>query len=442
MGELPNRFKEPLLSVSEFIELLNDVIGKYKFNIQGEISSFTNRGNTVFFTLTDAKNDASISCLIWKSRFSALGIELEEGMEVKIFGSANIYVRTGKFTFVADNIIPVGEGALRKAFEKLKEQLQKQGYFDIESKKPIPQYVKTVGLITADKSDAKKDFETHLGNFGYKILFHDVRVEGNQSIDSIINAIRTLNEFPEKIDVLVLTRGGGSLENLQAFNSEGVARAIAASKIPVISAIGHENDVTIADLVADARASTPTHAGKILAEPWIELSTTIKQLETALVREFKRILKTTCDNLQTIETELTNQFERQLNSIKISVNNLASSQIMSFKHVLNTFKTLEKDYMQNIYAFNFAKHSFQKDLQNLSAITSVSIGTWYKEINKKLENHSNLLKVSDPKLKLKQGYSISRNSNGKILKNAKSVKQGDILNTELANGKIISKVQN
>ena len=117
MEEMPNRFKEPLLSVSEFINLLNDVISKYKFNIRGEISSFTDRGNTVFFTIPDSETEASLSCLIWKSRFRALGIDLEEGMEVKIFGSANIYERTGKFTFVADNTIPLGEGVLRKDFE-------------------------------------------------------------------------------------------------------------------------------------------------------------------------------------------------------------------------------------------------------------------------------------------------------------------------------------
>jgi exodeoxyribonuclease VII large subunit len=194
---------------------------------------------------------------------------------------------TGQLMFKADVITPMGEGALRLAFEKLKRELDAQGYFRQDRKQPLPEHIERIGLITSESGMVIRDFLTGLGNHGLNVHFYDVRVEGLNAIEQIVTAIQWFNEHTQAVQVLVIARGGGSLERLQPFNSLEVAKAIYGSKMLVMTAIGHETDVTIADLVADVRASVPMDAGQRLAEQWISAGERVKTIEESLVRNFK-----------------------------------------------------------------------------------------------------------------------------------------------------------
>ncbi|MFW5704043.1 MAG: exodeoxyribonuclease VII large subunit [Patescibacteria group bacterium] len=307
--------KDITLTVAQFLDSINELISPLETIVQGEISSLQERGSAVYFTLSDKDEKAVLNCLIWKNKARALGFELKEGMEVKVSGHPNIYKPFGKFSLQADYVSPVGEGALKQALERLMQQLRNDGYFALERKRPLPRFPRTIGLISSEFGDAKKDFLTHLGQHGHRILFYDVRVEGVQSIASIVQAIRWFNEQTNDVELLILTRGGGSLESLQAFNSLEVAQAIFGSRIPVLSAVGHENDTSVSDLVADVRASTPTHAGRMLAEQWTAAQQQLTGVEQVLLGRYQALLRDLNTRLSMCEETMLRSYESRLQEI-------------------------------------------------------------------------------------------------------------------------------
>ena len=271
------------LTVTEFLALVNQDIRRHNVTVFGEVTGRINRrGGVTYFTIHDQAEDASMTCMGFNSIMDKLGIELEEGMAVKVSGYPEIWKRSGMFSFKAFQIMLAGEGTLKRQFEALKRKLEAEGLFSPEYKKPLPNFIKSIGLITAQDREAQNDFLKHLAPVGISIILHDARVEGAQAIVQVCEAIEYFNKNSPETEVLVITRGGGSLESLSAFNSEDIARAIFASRIPVISAIGHERDVTIADFVADIRASTPTDAAKIISADWQSVPVTLKNTADSL----------------------------------------------------------------------------------------------------------------------------------------------------------------
>lgn len=385
------------LEVSQLLELINVSLKPLAVTVKGEISSFNIRDSTVFFTLADPNDDALIDCIVWRSVYNSLGIDLKEGTEVKIYGEPSVYKKNGRLRFIASSIIPTGEGELKKAFEQMMKRLSELGYFAPERKQKLPSFAKRIGLITADNSDAQKDFLTHLGKYGYEVFFYDVKVEGNKAVSEITKAIKYFNESMLELDVLVITRGGGSLESLFAYNSEEVAKAIYASKIPVLSAVGHENDVTIADLVSDIRASTPTHAGKILSE---FMDYAVQSLDTS----GKDMLWNFSNKLQAIQSRLSQGF--LVNSSRLG------TLIQMYNRQLAT-------------SSKYLIHAYENEL---------------KSITTKLELYDQLIETHSPSNILRKGYTITRTSSGKIVRSSTAMEQEDILVTEFSDGKITSKV--
>ncbi len=328
-------FTDKVYGIGEFLENINLLLAPIHITIQGEINSVTERGSAVYFTLSDPKEKATLNCIVWKNKMRSFGFDLREGLEVKVVGAPNIYKPFGKFSFTADYISPVGEGALKQALELLKKQLEADGYFAPERKRPIPPYVQSIGLITSEHGDAKKDFLTHVGSHGMSVRFFDVRVEGAQSIPSIVQAIRWFNEQMPDTEVLVLTRGGGSLESLQSFNSLEVARAIFSSRIPVLSAVGHENDVSIADLVADLRASTPTHAGKILGTPWEQAEEKIDTIQNDMLYAFRHTAHKLNLKLQSVQQQMLYAYEQRLRDTRQFIDSVGHIlQLADPKHLM------------------------------------------------------------------------------------------------------------
>lgn len=252
-----------ILTVSEFLDALNETMG-FAFPevvVQGEVSSFkVNQGKWVFFDVKD--QESTLGCFM---TLYQLKTPLEDGMQVRIIGTPKL-TKWGKFSFTVKRVELAGEGELKRAFLLLQKKLGDEGLFAPERKRPLPQYPKTIGLVASGQSAAYADFIKILSQRwgGLTIQLADVQVQGAAAPDQVVGAIRQFNEAADPVDVIVVIRGGGSLEDLQAFNTEDVARAVAGSRIPTIVGVGHEVDVSLADMAADVRAATPTDAARIV----------------------------------------------------------------------------------------------------------------------------------------------------------------------------------
>lgn len=255
------------LTVSQVVRLAKEHIESKFFNlwIEGEIGDITDRTH-VYFVLKD--EFATLKSIMYRSVRRFLRFPLKTGMKVICRGRLSIYEKRGEFQLIVDEVIPKGLGELQLAFEELKRRLEAEGLFDESRKKPLPRWIERVALITSPTGAAIRDVVINMlqRTPWIKISIYPVRVQGNTAAREIARALDDLNRL-KGFDIIVLARGGGSLEDLWAFNEEIVARAIARSKIPVVSAIGHERDYTIADFVADKRVSTPTASAKILPSP-------------------------------------------------------------------------------------------------------------------------------------------------------------------------------
>ncbi len=251
--------------------------------VEGEISNFTRHfSGHYYFTVKDDK--AQISCVMWKRKTFGLSFLPENGMKVLLRGSLTVYEKSGRYQLDTSLIYPKGVGDLQLAFDQLKKKLESEGLFDPARKKPVPFLPAGIGVLTSPTGAVIRDIrDVAFRRFpGIKIILRPVKVQGEGSEDDIAAGMKDLNEF-NGIDVIICGRGGGSLEDLWAFNEEKVARAIAASNIPVISAVGHETDFTIADFVADLRAPTPSAAAELAVPDKADIDNTVNTLLQRLV---------------------------------------------------------------------------------------------------------------------------------------------------------------
>ncbi|MBI3192956.1 MAG: exodeoxyribonuclease VII large subunit [Ignavibacteriae bacterium] len=255
-----------ILSVGELTRRIKSVLETDFSNvsISGEISNFKRHSSGhLYFTLKD--EDAQISAVVWRGRAANLFFSPQDGMKVIARGSITVYEPRGNYQIDCISLQPLGIGELQLAFEKLKQKLASEGLFEHENKKPIPQYPERIGIVTSPTGAALQDMLNIISRRfpSVEVILYPVNVQGTGAAEEIAEAIHNFNKFGE-IDVMIIGRGGGSLEDLWAFNEEVVARAVFASKIPVVSAIGHEIDFTIADFVADLRAPTPSAAAELV----------------------------------------------------------------------------------------------------------------------------------------------------------------------------------
>ena len=406
-------------TVSEFLKTTNKKLEENNFRVKGEVGKFQNRGNYAFFSLKDQKEESTVNCFVWANILRTCGVEITEGMEVMVSGFLQIYERTGSVSFQVKSIELVGEGALKKAFEELKMKLQNEGLFDEDIKKPVPMFPQKIALITSKHGEAINDFNMNIGSFGFEIKFVDSRVEGQRAVFDLISALKFFNKNYNDYDALVLIRGGGSWESLQAFNNEELARTIRDSEIPVISGVGHEGDVTIADLVSDYRASTPTAAAKKISENWVKTREQVSNWENVILNEFDYVL----------------------NQRFVQVNEYSGTLKESFSKIFQSYMRYEE----------IIKRGFEKYLNKISQYSEEIEGAFQKiekEFKRNLESAQNVIlrsedqiRSNDPKRQLKLGYSIAL-KDGKVLKSVKNIKKGEEFQLKLNDGEIDSKVHN
>lgn len=259
--------------------------------VRGEVSNFSKPASGhIYFTLKDAS--AALSCVMWRSQASRLAYLPREGDAVEVHGGISVYEARGNYQLYADDIRPAGEGALFQEFLRLKAKLEAEGLFDPVRKRPLPLYPRTIGIVTSPSGAALRDMLNVLAR-RYPLaraVLAPAAVQGEAAPREIIAALKSLNEHVQP-DVIIAGRGGGSIEDLWAFNDENVARAIAASAAPVISAVGHETDFTIADFVADLRAPTPTAAAELATPDRADLQAGLLALATDLAEQTRQVIR-------------------------------------------------------------------------------------------------------------------------------------------------------
>ena len=387
-----------ILSVSElngYIKALLDsdeiLTGVY---VRGELSNYkVYPSGHHYFTMKDT--EGALRCVMFKGSASKLRFRPENGMSVVAFGRVAVYLRDGAYQLYVNEITPDGVGDLYVAFEQLKEKLFKEGLFDELHKKTFPRYPKTIAVITSAAGAAVRDIIRVLGARWpmTKVIVMPVRVQGAEAPQEIGSAIRYANEH-RIADIIITGRGGGSIEDLWAFNDETVARAIFASEIPVISAVGHEPDVTIADFVADMRAATPSNAA---------------ELSVPDVNDVR-------DSLRLAETRLRQAMSRELKALRQRHNELSSKRVMQSPKNYIDDKRLLIDHSQN---------------KLLAAMQ--------RNIFKNSEKYARLAAALDAMSPLKvlgRGYAIARKADGKVIKKASDVTPGDSVTVRLQKDEI------
>ncbi|HTM68337.1 MAG TPA: exodeoxyribonuclease VII large subunit [Candidatus Binatia bacterium] len=385
-----------VFSVSQFVEFLNTALATAVFPegvvIEGEVVEYrVSQQKWIWFKLKDESAVAECFATVWQLRQP-----LEDGMMVRAYGVPKVHPKSGKFSVTIERVELVGEGALRRAFELMRRKLEAEGLFDLGRKRAIPRFPERIGLIASKESAAYGDFMRILKNRwgGMEIKLIDVAVQGRDAVAEITAAFRWFNDNSRAVDVLVLTRGGGSMEDLQAFNSEEVARAVFSSAVPVVVGVGHERDETLADYAADVRASTPTNAAERLVPDRREV---LSRLEGAV-------------------RGMDSSMRAALSGRAHQVDALAGRIEAHARHRIDEFRHLLKDFGHRFDRFAAA----------------------VRERSQACDAIGRLLATLDPRRPLEKGYAIVRGPDG-IVKDAAAVDAGATLEIQLRKGRLGAK---
>jgi len=403
--------------------------------VKGEISNLTRASSGHwYFTLKDA--NASARCVMFRTRNQFVDWPLRDGEKVEVRAQATLYEPRGDFQLNIEAMRKAGQGDLYEAFLRLKEKLQQEGLFDLAHKRAIPFMPRTVGVITSPGAAALRDVLTTLRRRWPQssVILYPCQVQGEPAPRQIQEALRVANQRNET-EVLLLIRGGGSLEDLQAFNDEGVARSIAASNIPVVSGIGHETDFSIADFVADLRAPTPTGAAELVTPDAQEFLQRLQEIN-------RRLSQRSNDHLQTAWQKHDHLIRRvrhpreQLQSRRSDCHHLLQRLIRARQHHLAVMSTHLRYLTTRLFAASPASQSRLQHVQQLRGrlhhYEVQSLGQYALQLAKL----STQLRLLCPAHILERGYSIVRNHSGALITSASSTVIGDNLNIELAQGKL------
>ena len=388
--------------------------------VEGEISNLRQPGSGhVYFTIKDAS--AQLKAVLFRGDRRTLKIALADGLLVQIFGKLTVYEQGGQYQIVARRVEPRGAGALQVAFDALKRKLQEEGLFDAARKRELPRLPQHIGIVTSPTGAVIRDLLVVLTRRfpNLHVTLAPVRVQGDGAAAEIAEALDLLNTRDEA-DVIVLARGGGSLEDLWAFNEEAVARAIARSRIPVVSAVGHETDVTIADFVADLRAPTPSVAAELIVGCKADFELRLAELSGRMTRA-----------LRGSAAELRGRYAAAA----------ASHVFRAPGHLARHIR--ERLERRRLQLRGGLENRFRQDQQatdELALRLVRCVKEWHERRHLNLLKYAAQLKALSPLAVLARGYSITTNSKGKIMTRAAQAQPGERLRIRLAEGVVISEV--
>jgi exodeoxyribonuclease VII large subunit len=391
-----------IYSVSEITSTIRKQISNIGWVwVQGEVSNLTyhNSGH-IYFSLKD--ENAVIKGVIFRREASKLEFKLEEGRIFQIYGRIDIWEGASQYQIIGEKVLPGELGQFYLKFQEIKEKLEKKGFFDEKVKKPLPHFPEKIGIITSAEGAAVRDvLKILIKRFpGINVIIRPTIVQGNEAPDDIINAIEEFEELGG-VDTLILTRGGGSIEDLWAFNDESVAEAIFKCKIPIISAVGHERDFSISDFVADKRAATPTEAGELAVPDIKEINNLLENIRYTIINYTSQKIKTYILRLKAIEKSY------------------------AIRRPLSVFELKEQQL----------DHLYDKLTKEIKSKIS--------ENKEKIKGLENIIQATSYKKTLARGYSITRKGK-KIIKDSSKLKKKDFIEIEFHKGKskaIVEKTQ-
>ena len=416
------------------------------FLVKGEVSNFNAHAASghFYFTLKDA--GACIDCVMFRSDAERVKFEPRDGMELLAGGGVRVYAQRGRYQLYVSSLQPLGQGALEIAFQQLRMKLEREGLFDEQRKKPLPEFPMRVALVTASQAAALHDMLKVLRRFPWlKLMIYAVPVQGDGAAQRIAAALKHLSRRAADVggvDIILLARGGGSLEDLWTFNEEVVARAIAASRIPVVTGIGHEVDVSIADLVADYHAHTPTEAAQVVTANWRGIDQSVNALALRLrrvVRERVTSARHRVDGLCRHEF-----FRRPLDR----VNQLRQLVDDRHRELILTMNRRVRDLQRDVRELEqaLAEHSPRVRMAQLAQRLSghqqrlrYAAAVQFERRKGRLEAMERELRALSPDSVLRRGFSMTTlKKDGVVLRSAQQVKGGEKLITRLADGTIES----
>ena len=392
--------KIKVLSVSQLnhqIRLLFDKVFPAVW-VEGEVSNFKHHSSGhMYFTLKDDKSQ--ISAVFFSGANRNLKFQLKDGLKIIVFGRVSSYEPRGQYQVYVEQVQPKGLGELQLAFSQLKEKLEKEGLFDPAHKKPIPKFPSVVGVVTSPTGAAIRDILNVIKRrfHGTQVLIYPVQVQGSEAAPQIAQAIRDMNQMAEA-EVLIIGRGGGSLEDLWAFNEEIVARAVYASKIPIISAVGHEIDWTICDFVADLRAPTPSAAAELVVQSRVEI-------------------------------------ERRVMDSEIRIKNAVFGWLEHWKQNLMRYQSSHAFRQPRLLAQQFSQRvdDLMRQMQNyLDSLVELKAQS--------LQGIAGRLHALSPLAILRRGYAVTYGPDEKLLRSIRNVKAGQKIKTRLRDGIVESQV--
>jgi len=405
------------ISVSEYLGSLNETLEENRSRIVGEacnVKLYPGR-SYMYFSVKDKEKEAMLNCFMWKRDYSLSGVELAEGLEVIIEGFPKIYEPNGSLSFQTESVELVGEGALKAAYDKLKLKLETEGILAPERKRRVPDYPQKIGVITSRDGAVLSDFRSNIGHFGYRLSFVNSKVEGQKAVKDLLAAVKTLRTAD--IDVLVIMRGGGSLESFAAFNNELLVREIANFPVPVVAGIGHDKDICLAALAADVMVSTPTAVAEHLNTSW--------NLALSKVR--------------LLERELAGMFSRALSRKELELVRMTSRIRESFAKVFESFREMENSFTAGAKRIEYSFREMRKEVLGCSREIVHAFAKKTAQAEHSIALREKELVLFDPERQLRRGFSLVRHG-GKIMRSARELAVGENLNIISSDGEAVAEI--
>ncbi len=455
-----NSGSQKIFSISEYIDLVNRGLKEFSAKIIGEVGKVAiYPSGHVYFSLRDEEDQSVISCIIWKSRYRIYGVELKEGSKIIATGCPSVYKQTGRFSFIAETIELTGEGVLKKEYEKLKKKLTDQGIFEKSRKRAIPKYAQKIGIITSKQGAVLGDFLSNIGKHNFKLKLIHSGVEGQAAIPSLLSAIKSFKK--QDIEVLVIMRGGGSFESLQAFNNELLVREVANFPAPVIAAIGHDKDTPLVSLAADLEVSTPSMAAMALSESWKRAILFLERYERNIINLYGKRLSETNNFLNEFVYKIKEKFSAILGrykemetKLKTFLFKIYNALLLQRKDINSISRLIIKNFSANLdnLQCQVGDISFCGGFERRIAVKKKDITDYSKSIIKDfvfniekvksaIKNEERVIVSRSPETQLRVGYSIAR-QNKKLIRSIKNVNIENEMDVQVSDGLIQSKIKN
>jgi len=424
-----------ILSVADLNRLAREIVERHLplSWVAGEISNFKRYDSGhCYFTLKD--ETAQVDCVMFRTKAMLLPWKPENGMQVEVRACATLYEARGKFQLSVEVMRRAGLGALYEAFERLKAKLEREGLFDPRGKRVLPRFPRTIGVVTSPQAAALRDVLTTLKRRspGVPVIVYPTPVQGEGAGSRIADAVTKANNRAE-CDVLIVCRGGGSIEDLWAYNDETLARAIAASAIPIVSGVGHETDFTIADFVADARAPTPTAAAQLVSPDRLETCEQLRQLQTRLGRIVKRGLENRMQRVDYLAKSLVHPGDRIRSQFQ-HLTHLANRLCGGWNRYAQAQAWALRGSARELAAARPDLERLQRDRAELSRRLREAARAGVDSAAARLVALDSHLKHLNPALVLERGYSIATDAAGAVVRDAAQLSGGDALKVTFARG--------